>query len=156
MRCVTDDDGLKVGVVLDTEHDQVDMTTGQLGDRLLDAAVQGMLDSHSRYRAPDGTPWAALKRSTVRRKKHAVIGVASGKSHLTDPDTYLSAPRLVEAREAWWIFPPVPERRWKQAHGWQHGVDANRLPRRALLGWTAAAEELARRLVVQADFAARE
>lgn len=155
MICLTDDAELKVGIVLDREHPDVDLTQDRLGEQCLDCAVAGILDAHTARCAPDGTPWAPLARSTVKRKKHAIIGIDTGKSHLLDPSTWTRMDRSIKPREAWLIFPPGDARR-DIVHGWQNGHELNDVKARPLLGWTEDAEEDAEALVKEADFRARE
>jgi hypothetical protein len=153
VRFITDDQALRVGVVLDHEHRDVDLTGDRLGMRLLDALVLGMLDAHAAFRAPDGTPWPALARSTRRRKGHSLIGVHTGRTRITDPDLYRAMPRQILEREAWWYVPRAHPR-WPQLHGWQNGIPASHVPARRLLGWTRGAQDQARRLIRQAAFQA--
>jgi hypothetical protein len=147
MQFVTDDDELCLGVILDREHPDLDLSRNDLGNRCLDLAVQGMVDAHRFASAPDGSPWAPLKRSTVRRKGHPVIGVETGRTGLLNPRLYQSAPRDLTAREAWWIFPLGDTR--DIAAGWQRGT--GRSPARRLIGWTREAQDQARRLIAQAE-----
>jgi hypothetical protein len=95
-----------------------------------------------------------LKPSTVKQKGHAVIGLASGRSHLTDPATYRDAPRDILPREATWKFPDGDTR--DIARGWQLGDGRRGRPARKLVGWTRAALDQADQLLRAADFAARE
>jgi hypothetical protein len=123
MRFLCEHEELRVGLVLDDEPDAVDLTEDRLGARILDALVAGMSDAHAACCAPDGTPWPPLARSTIQRKGHAVIGIASGRSHITDPDLYRAMPRTIAAREAWW-YVPRSHPRWPQMHGCRMEIPA--------------------------------
>jgi hypothetical protein len=153
MRFFRDDEELRVGLVLDDEPDDVDLTEDRLGARILDALVVGMCDAHAASCAPDGTPWPSLARSTIRRKGHAVIGIARGRTHITDPNLYRTMPRTIAARAAWW-YVPRSHPRWPQMHGWQNGNPGVIMPARRLLGWTQGAKDLARQLIRAAVFQA--
>lgn len=156
MQFLVDDEDLEIGLVLEEEHPSVDLTRDRLGERILDLAVSGMLDSHARFQSPEGDAWPPLARSTARAKKSTLIGVRTGRSGITDPATYRAAPRDYRAREVWWAFSTLDLHLWKIAHGWQNGNPRNHCPARRLIGWTPAAQEAARELVRDADFAARE
>jgi hypothetical protein len=149
MRFVTDDATLRAGVTLDAEHRDLDLRNG-LGDELLDELVAGMLEAHSRAEAPDGTRWPPLRESTIHRKGHAVIGIATGKTHITDPETWTRLPRRIERRAAW-LYVSRGDRRYWQIHGWQNGVLRNNCPARPLLGWTRGAQSNATDLVRDAE-----
>jgi hypothetical protein len=151
MRFVTDDDQLRCGLLLDTEDPRVDLTAGGLGDDLLDALVQGILEAHVRRRAPEGDPWPALAARTVRRKGHSLIGVHSGRTHLLDPLRYLSGDRQITPREAWWSVSTVDRQIWKITHGWQNGNERNHCPARRLIGWSPAACDFARRAIAREE-----
>ncbi|MBV8077978.1 MAG: hypothetical protein JO284_16345 [Planctomycetaceae bacterium] len=151
MRCTVD-----VGeLALDTEPAVVDLTRDGLGDRCLDAAVEGMLASHRAQAAPDGAPWAPLKAATVRRKGNARIGVQSGT--LLDPQRWRTAPRDLMPRVVIWYYPSTG---WKgdgcdgHARAFHAGHPITGSPARPILGWTPAAREASRRLVAEAARAA--
>ena len=142
-------------MILDHEHRDVDLTVDRLGERILDALVLGMLDAHAAFRTPDDTPWPALARSTTRRKGHTLIGVHTGRTHITDPDLDRAMPRQVLKREAWW-YVPRDHPRWPQLHGGQNGIPESPVPARRLLGWTRGAQDLVKELIRRAEFEARE
>jgi hypothetical protein len=149
MRFLTDDANLRCGVTLDSEHRDLDLRDG-LGDQLLDELTAGLIDSHSRASAPDGSRWAPLRESTVHRKGHAVIGIASGRTHLTDPDTWTRLPRQIGRREAWLYVSRGDPRYWI-VHGWQNGNQRTNCPARPLLGWTRGAQSNAADLIRDAE-----
>jgi hypothetical protein len=157
MQFYTDDDNLRAGVRLnDRDHKDLDLTRGGLGRQLLDCLIGGMLDAHACACAPDGTPWAPLRDSTVRRKGHSHIGIDSGRTHLLDPTTWTrDILRSVTSREAYIEF-PRQDRRWGQVHGWQNGHPLTRVPARKLIGWTRAAQADAQQLLTEATFRAGE
>jgi hypothetical protein len=164
-RYLVDHDGLRVGVVLTSEHRDVDLTTRRsdgstLGDALLDEVVAGMLTAHERAESPEGHPWQQLAASTVRQKGHSLIGIHTGKSGITDPVVYIRGDRVIKAREAWWLFPhqrtPSGVDLHDICHGWQNGVPRNNMPPRRLIGWTRDAQREADRILREADFHARE
>ena len=103
MRFTVDVSELAVVLGLDTEPAEVDLTHDSLGDRCLDAAVEGMLGSHRAQASPDGQAWAPLSPATVRRKGNATIGVQSGT--LLDPQRWRTAPQDIEPRVAIWYDP---------------------------------------------------
>lgn len=156
MKFYTDDDRLRIGVLLDRrEHPKVDLTADGLGDRILDAALLGMLDAHARTETPEGKPWPELARSTVRRKHHAAIGVDSGKTHFLDPWTWQRLPRVINRRECW-IEWPRSDKRWPQCHGWQNGNPTSSVPARRVMGWSTSAIQAVNDLLEEASFRAAE
>jgi hypothetical protein len=151
----TDDQQLTAGVRLDSEHPSVDLTAGGLGDEVLDLLVGGMLDAHSRFEAPEGGSWPELARSTVRAKRSEQIGIRTGKSGITAPATYTTAPRDVQPRQAEWQFDSGDRKLNGMAHGWQNGNARNHCPPRRLIGWSPGAKQAAQDLLKEADFRAR-
>ncbi|MBV8611169.1 MAG: hypothetical protein JO034_27380, partial [Singulisphaera sp.] len=64
MRCTVDGGELAVVPGLDTEPAEVDLTRDGLGDRCLDAAVEGMLGSHRARRRPTARRGHRCRRRT--------------------------------------------------------------------------------------------
>ena len=146
---------LVVVLELDTEPAEVDLTRDGLGDRCLDAAVEGMLASHCAQASPDGTPWAPLSAATIRRKGNAVIGVQSG--ILLDPQRWRTAPRDLMPRVAVWYYPSTGQTGDGcdgHARAFHAGHPLTRSPARPILGWTPVAQETCRKLVAEAARAA--
>ncbi|MBV8232441.1 MAG: hypothetical protein JO329_20865 [Planctomycetaceae bacterium] len=135
MRFLTDVGELAVVPGLDTEPAGVDLTRDGLGDRCLDAAVEGMLGSHRAQSSPDGMPWAPLSAATVRRKGNAVIGVQSGT--LLDPHRWRTAQRDITPGAAVWYDPSTG---WKgdgcdgHARAFHAGHPLTGSPARPILG----------------------
>jgi hypothetical protein len=152
MRFTVDVGELAVVLELDTEPAEVDLTREGLGDRCLDAAVEGMLASHRARSSPDGQAWAPLSAATVRRKGHTVIGVRSG--ILLDPQRWWTAPRDIEPRVAIWYYPSTGQKGDGcdgHARAFHAGHPVTGSPPRPILGWTVVAQETCRRLVSEAD-----
>ena len=150
MRFEVDVTALAVVLELDTEPANLDLTAHGLGDACLDAAVEGMLQSHRARVRPEGTPWAPLKAATVCAKGHAVIGVRSG--ILLHPDRWRSGERTIEARYAAWFYPETGvtgDGSAVHAASFHGGTKAG-LPARPLFGWTEGAQQECRRLLDQA------
>jgi len=143
---------LAVSLEIDPGDAAVDLTRDGLGERCLDAAVEGMLASHGAQRAPDGTPWPPLSPATVRRKGHAGIGIQSGT--LLDPQRWRTAPRDITPRSATWYYPSTGRKGdgcTGHARAFHAGHPLTGSPARPILGWTPAAQETCRRLVSEAD-----
>lgn len=161
MRFLTDDATLSVTALLDTEPESVDLTEPQedgrtLGDQLLDLAVTGMLETHGREQAPDGTPWAPLRPSTVRQKPgltKGLIGIRTG--DMLDPDRFDPGRREIAPRSASWFYRHDGEETvsFAKARGFNDGRPGVQEPR-PLVGWTDGARLEAQSLIQAASFRA--
>jgi hypothetical protein len=154
----TDDQQLRTGVLLDARDGQIDLTDGRpsLGDRILDEAIVGMVEAHTRCETPGGKLWPELARSTVRKKHHAVIGIDTGRTHFLDPATWTNTSvlvRTIKAKECWVQF-TKGDKRWGQCHGWQNGCGENNVPARQVMGWSTQAIQAVSELLKQAKFEA--
>ena len=148
MRFEVSEQDLALTLALDREPAALDLTRGNLGSRILDAAVQGMTEAHARRQAPDGRPWPALAASTVAQKGHALIGVRTGA--LLDPFLWEAGRHLIQPRRATWRHPygEFPNSRdYGKLLGFHRGDPTRNRPPRPLLGWTARARAEAEALI---------
>jgi hypothetical protein len=143
MNFLTDDQELAIIAELDDEPDELDLAASGLGQRILDIAVDEMLTAVRQRRAPDGTPWAPLKPSTVRTKQAKganilLLGYETGE--MTDPYNWTRGSTQIEPRWALWKY-QGPE----HAKNFHQGNE--RQAPRPIVGWTYRAEDQARELV---------
>ena len=141
---------LQLSLTLDREPQALDLTRDSLGSRILEAAVEGMIQAHARQQAPDGRPWVALAPSTVRQKGHDQIGVRTGA--MLDPLLWLAGKHTVAPRRATWQHPAAATggREKGKILGFHRGDPRRRQPPRPLLGWTARARDVAAALIQEA------
>ena len=94
-------DSLSLTIELDTEDPRLDLRLG-LGEAILDALGESLLETALQQCDPEGRPWAALRPSTARAKHSGRIGVRSGQ--MLARWRWIPGQRTITARSATWQY----------------------------------------------------
>ena len=143
----TDHEQLLCWVRLDDEPEDLQLDGDeQLGEQILDLLQEALLESTAGRHAPDGTPWAELRPSTVRQKGHSLIGLRTGE--MLWPGRFEAAPRDVQARLATWQLLPVDGK----TLSFHAGNPRTGQVARPIVGWSEGVQADARNLIADAVF----
>lgn len=147
MRLDVDHQTLSIILTLDGEPADVDLTADELGEGILDLAVEEMLNHVQSGRSPHtGGAWPPNSETTKRMKGHGLVGYRTGR--LLDPSNWTEAARDVTPRSAVWTW-AGPD------YGTHFHNGGDFTPPRHIVGWTAAAEAQVRAILDAASAAGR-
>lgn len=124
---------LSLTLELDVEDPRIDLRLG-LGDAVLDALAESLLETALSGCDPEGRPWPPLRPSTVRAKHSSRPGVRSGQ--MLSRWRFLPGTRRITARAATWTYTADEASRRKARYF--HSGGPPRQPPRPLFGWPSA------------------
>ena len=132
-RYTLDLDTLSLSLTLDVEDPRLDLRLG-LGEAILDALGESLLETALRQCDPEGRPWAALRPATARQKQSTRIGVRSGQ--MLARWRWIPGQRTITARSATWTYTADQASRAKARCF--HAGRPPRPPPRPLFAWPGA------------------
>ena len=128
------------GCGLDLDGEPADLTLGGLGEDILNELESCMRQDAWDERAPDGSPWAPLRPSTVKHKGSTTPGIVTGKMF----GGLENGRRRVGPRSLSWTHPDAGS---GKLDGFHNGNPRTGQPARRLIGWSDRAKDYARRAV---------
>jgi hypothetical protein len=137
MRFWVSHDRLMVGFELDRE--EIDLTQG-IGDAIFDYLESELISGALAETAPDGSAWAPLRPSTVKRKGNDHCGIDSG-SMVNQLGRGI---RDIQPQGMTWRHPDAAS---GKLQGFHNGNPRTGQPPRRIVGWTEAAKRRANELV---------